>query len=183
MPSLGVRAGITARLPHTTSTMPELPHPNARCGTATRRAGQRAAEDCRLLLLRILTPLNEGSAMLAMEYRGPYRVRVAHKPEPRIEHPGDAIVQVMRSCICGSDLHLYHGLVPDTRVGSVFGHEFVGRVVETGASVQSLSVGDTVLVPFNIFCGSCYFCRRELYSNCHNTNRRPPRSAAPLKAA
>jgi threonine dehydrogenase-like Zn-dependent dehydrogenase len=108
--------------------------------------------------------------MLAMEYRGPYRVRATHKPEPRIEHPADAIVQVLRSCICGSDLHLYHGLVPDTRVGSVFGHEFVGRVVERGASVQSLNVGDTVLVPFNIFCGSCYFCRRELYSNCHNTN-------------
>jgi threonine dehydrogenase-like Zn-dependent dehydrogenase len=108
--------------------------------------------------------------MLAMEYRGPYRVRATHKAEPRIEHPGDAIVQVQRSCICGSDLHLYHGLVPDTRVGSVFGHEFVGRVVETGASVHTLNVGDTVLVPFNIFCGSCYFCQRELYSNCHNTN-------------
>jgi threonine dehydrogenase-like Zn-dependent dehydrogenase len=108
--------------------------------------------------------------MLAMEYRGPYRVRATHKPEPRIEHPADAIVQVQRSCICGSDLHLYHGLVPDTRVGSVFGHEFVGRVTETGSAVQSLKVGDTVLVPFNIFCGSCYFCRRELYSNCHNTN-------------
>jgi threonine dehydrogenase-like Zn-dependent dehydrogenase len=108
--------------------------------------------------------------MLAMEYRGPYRVRATQKPEPRIEHPGDAIVQVLRSCICGSDMHLYHGLVPDTRVGSVFGHEFVGRVTETGSSVRSLKVSDKVLVPFNIFCGSCYFCRRELYSNCHNTN-------------
>jgi threonine dehydrogenase-like Zn-dependent dehydrogenase len=108
--------------------------------------------------------------MLAMEYRGPYRVRATHKPMPRIEHPNDAIVQVLRTCICGSDLHLYHGLVPDTRVGMTLGHEFVGRVVETGASVRHLKVGDTVLVPFNIFCGSCYFCQRELYSNCHNTN-------------
>ena len=108
--------------------------------------------------------------MLAMEYRGPYRVRVTRKPEPRIEHPNDAIVQVTRSCICGSDLHLYHGLVPDTRVGSTFGHEFVGRVMETGPSVQRLKVGDQVLVPFNVFCGSCYFCQRELYGNCHNTN-------------
>ncbi|HEX6363763.1 MAG TPA: zinc-dependent alcohol dehydrogenase [Albitalea sp.] len=108
--------------------------------------------------------------MLAMEYRGPYRVRATQKSEPRIEHPGDAIVQVVRSCICGSDLHLYHGLVPDTRVGTTFGHEFVGRVVETGPAVQSLKAGDTVLVPFNIFCGACYFCRRELYGNCHNTN-------------
>ena len=60
--------------------------------------------------------------MLAMNYRGPYRVRADHKPDPVIEHPGDAIVRVTRSCICGSDLHLYHGLVPDTRVGHTFGH-------------------------------------------------------------
>jgi threonine dehydrogenase-like Zn-dependent dehydrogenase len=105
-----------------------------------------------------------------MNYRGPYRVRVSHKPEPRIEHPNDAIVQVTRSCICGSDLHLYHGLVPDTRVGTTFGHEFTGKVVEVGPSVTKLKVGDNVLVPFNIFCGSCFFCQRELYSNCHNAN-------------
>ena len=105
-----------------------------------------------------------------MNYRGPYRVRVSHKPEPRIEHPNDAIVQVTRSCICGSDLHLYHGLVPDTRVGTTFGHEFTGRVAEVGPSVTKLKVGDNVLVPFNIFCGSCFFCQRELYSNCHNAN-------------
>jgi threonine dehydrogenase-like Zn-dependent dehydrogenase len=108
--------------------------------------------------------------MLAMNYRGPYRVRAAYKPDPAIEHPNDAIVQVLRSCICGSDLHLYHGLVPDTRVGTTFGHEFVGTVVDIGSSVQNLKVGDRVLVPFNIFCGSCFFCQRELYGNCHNTN-------------
>lgn len=108
--------------------------------------------------------------MLAMNYRGPYRVRAEQKAEPQIEHPGDAIVRVTRACICGSDLHLYHGLVPDTRVGTTFGHEFTGVVEEIGASVRNLKVGDHVLVPFNIFCGSCYFCKRELYSNCHNTN-------------
>ncbi|MDB5776927.1 MAG: glutathione-dependent formaldehyde dehydrogenase [Herbaspirillum sp.] len=108
--------------------------------------------------------------MLAMNYRGPYRVRAQQKPDPEIEHPNDAIVRVTRSCICGSDLHLYHGLVPDTRVGMTFGHEFTGVVEEVGPSVQKLKVGDHVLVPFNIFCGSCYFCERELYSNCHNTN-------------
>jgi threonine dehydrogenase-like Zn-dependent dehydrogenase len=108
--------------------------------------------------------------MLAMTYRGPYRVRIQEKAEPRIAHPNDAIVRVERSCICGSDLHLYHGLVPDTRVGMTFGHEFVGTVEEVGPSVQNLKRGDRVLVPFNIFCGSCYFCQRELYSNCHNTN-------------
>jgi threonine dehydrogenase-like Zn-dependent dehydrogenase len=108
--------------------------------------------------------------MLAMNFRGPYRVRAQQKPEPEIEHPNDAIVRVTRSCICGSDLHLYHGLVPDTRVGMTFGHEFTGVVEEVGPSVKNLKVGDHVLVPFNIFCGSCYFCERELYGNCHNTN-------------
>ncbi|PTR16978.1 threonine dehydrogenase-like Zn-dependent dehydrogenase [Nitrosospira sp. Nsp2] len=108
--------------------------------------------------------------MLAMNYRGPYRVRAEQKPDPVIEHPNDAIVRVSRSCICGSDLHLYHGLVPDTRVGMTFGHEFTGVVEEVGSSVQNLKVGDHVLVPFNIFCGSCFFCKRELYGNCHNTN-------------
>lgn len=108
--------------------------------------------------------------MLAMNYRGPYRVRAAHKQEPEIEHPQDAIVRVTRSCICGSDLHLYHGLVPDTRIGMTFGHEFTGIVEEVGSSVRNLKKGDHVLVPFNIFCGSCFFCQKELYSNCHNTN-------------
>jgi len=108
--------------------------------------------------------------MLAMNYRGPYRVRAAHKPDPRIEHPDDAIVRVLRACICGSELHLYHGLVPDTRVGTTFGHEFVGEVIETGPGVQRLKIGDRVLVPFNVFCGTCYFCRRELFGNCHDTN-------------
>lgn len=108
--------------------------------------------------------------MLAMNYRGPYRVRAVHKAEPEIEHPNDAIVRVTRSCICGSDLHLYHGLVPDTRVGQTFGHEFTGVVEEVGPSVRNLKKGDHVLVPFNIFCGSCFFCQKELYSNCHNTN-------------
>ena len=88
--------------------------------------------------------------MLAMTYRGPYRVRVMNKPDPQIEHPGDAIVRVTRACICGSDLHLYHGLVPDTRVGQTFGHEFVGVIEEVGAEVESLKQGDRVLIPFNI---------------------------------
>lgn len=108
--------------------------------------------------------------MRAMTYRGPYRVRVEDKPEPKIEHPNDAIVRVTRAAICGSDIHLYHGLVPDTRVGSTFGHEFTGIVEEVGPAVENLERGDHVLVPFNISCGTCYFCSRELYSNCHNTN-------------
>jgi threonine dehydrogenase-like Zn-dependent dehydrogenase len=105
-----------------------------------------------------------------MTYRGPYRVRVVNKPEPIIEHPRDAIVRVQRACICGSDLHLYHGLVPDTRIGQTFGHEFVGTIEEVGPDVQFVKPGDRVLVPFNVFCGECYFCRKGLYGNCHNTN-------------
>ncbi|SME92710.1 threonine dehydrogenase-like Zn-dependent dehydrogenase [Cellulosimicrobium cellulans J34] len=108
--------------------------------------------------------------MRAMTYRGPYKVRVDEKPEPVIEHPNDAVVRVTRAAICGSDLHLYHGMMPDTRVGHTFGHEFVGVVEEVGPSVRNLSVGDRVMVPFNIYCGSCFFCARGLYSNCHNVN-------------
>jgi threonine dehydrogenase-like Zn-dependent dehydrogenase len=108
--------------------------------------------------------------MRAMVYRGPYRIRMEEKPRPRIEHPNDAIVRVELAAICGSDLHLYHGMMPDTRVGHTFGHEFIGVVDEVGSSVESLSVGDRVMVPFNIYCGSCWFCARGLYSNCHNVN-------------
>ena len=108
--------------------------------------------------------------MRAMVYRGPYRVRVEEKPTPTIEHPNDAIVRVTCTAICGSDLHLYHGLMPDTRVGQTFGHEFTGIVEEVGRSVRTLKPGDRVLVPFNIACGSCFFCARQQYGNCHNTN-------------
>lgn len=108
--------------------------------------------------------------MLAMNYRGPGRVRASHKPMPEILHPQDAIVRVTRSCICGSDLHLYHGNVPDTRVGTTFGHEFTGVVEEIGADVRNLKVGDQVLVPFNIACGRCVFCQQGLYGNCHESN-------------
>ena len=108
--------------------------------------------------------------MLAMDYRGPRRVRIEEKPMPTIQHPRDAIVRVTRSCICGSDLHLYHGMVPDTRVGMTFGHEFTGVVVELGEEVTNLKVGDHVLVPFNIACGQCHFCKQGLFGNCHESN-------------
>jgi len=106
----------------------------------------------------------------AMDYRGPYRVRLKEKPMPRIEHPRDAVVRVTRSCICGSDLHLYHGMVPDTRVGMTFGHEFCGIVEELGDEVGNLKVGDHVMVPFNIACGQCHFCKQGLFGNCHEAN-------------
>ncbi|SKC42251.1 alcohol dehydrogenase [Plantibacter cousiniae] len=105
-----------------------------------------------------------------MSYRGPYKVRAEEKADPRLEHPNDAIIRVTRAAICGSDLHLYHGMMPDTRVGSTFGHEFVGVVESVGSSVEHLAVGDRVMVPFHISCGTCYFCARGLFSNCHNVN-------------
>ncbi len=105
-----------------------------------------------------------------MTYRGPYKVRVEEKDKPRIEHPNDAVIRVTLAAICGSDLHLYHGMMPDTRIGHTFGHEFIGIVDEIGSSVEGLKVGDRVMVPFNIYCGSCWFCARGLYSNCHNVN-------------
>jgi threonine dehydrogenase-like Zn-dependent dehydrogenase len=105
-----------------------------------------------------------------MVYRGPYKVRVEEKDIPAIEHPNDAIVRVVRAAICGSDLHLYHGMMPDTRIGHTFGHEFIGVVEQIGSSVQNLQVGDRVMVPFNVYCGTCFFCARGLYSNCHNVN-------------
>jgi threonine dehydrogenase-like Zn-dependent dehydrogenase len=108
--------------------------------------------------------------MLAMNYRGPLRVRIDKKPMPEILHPQDAIVRVTRSCICGSDLHLYNGSVPDTRPGMTFGHEFTGVVEQIGPEVEKLKVGDQVLVPFNIACGKCAFCQQELYGNCHESN-------------
>lgn len=109
--------------------------------------------------------------MLAMNYRGPFRVRAdRNMPMPEIKHPQDAIVRVTRSCICGSDLHLYHGLVPDTRVGMTFGHEFTGIVEELGPGVNNLKVGDHVMVPFNISCGTCPFCQQKLFGNCHESN-------------
>jgi threonine dehydrogenase-like Zn-dependent dehydrogenase len=105
-----------------------------------------------------------------MVYRGPYKIRVEEKEMPAIEHPNDAVVRVTLAAICGSDLHMYHGAMPDTRVGMTFGHEFIGVVEQVGSSVQNVKPGDRVMVPFNIYCGSCWFCTRGLFSNCNNTN-------------
>jgi threonine dehydrogenase-like Zn-dependent dehydrogenase len=108
--------------------------------------------------------------MRALVYEGPYRVRVRHKPDPRIEHPDDVVLRVTRAAICGSDLHLFHGFIPDTRVGTTFGHEFTGVVEEVGPGVRRLKRGDRVVVPFNISCGTCFYCRRGLYGDCESSN-------------
>ncbi|MFL5364623.1 MAG: zinc-dependent alcohol dehydrogenase [Myxococcales bacterium] len=108
--------------------------------------------------------------MRALTYDGPFRVAIRNKPAPRIEHPQDGIVRVTTAAICGSDLHLLHGLVPDTRIGFTFGHEFTGIVEECGPSVQGVRKGDRVMLPFQIFCGGCYYCVRGMTSCCESTN-------------
>src|SRR5687767_9068386 len=108
--------------------------------------------------------------MRALSYQGAFQVKVVDKPDPRIEHPGDVILKITRSAICGSDLHLLHGLVPDTRVGCTFGHEFAGVVEELGGDVKTLQKGDRVVVPFNISCGTCFYCQKGLTACCERSN-------------
>jgi threonine dehydrogenase-like Zn-dependent dehydrogenase len=97
-------------------------------------------------------------------------VRVKDVPDPEILNPGDAIVKVTLAAICGSDLHLYNGFIPTMKKGDVLGHEFMGEVAEVGPDVKRVKVGDRVVIPFPIACGQCFFCRRELWSLCDNTN-------------
>jgi threonine dehydrogenase-like Zn-dependent dehydrogenase len=108
--------------------------------------------------------------MKAVCWQGIGKVGVEHVPEPRILNPRDAIVKVTRAAICGSDVHLYDGYVPGMLRGDILGHEFMGEVVEVGSAISNLAVGDRVVVPFPISCGNCFFCEREMFSLCENSN-------------
>jgi threonine dehydrogenase-like Zn-dependent dehydrogenase len=108
--------------------------------------------------------------MKAVCWYGKHDTRVETVPDPKILNPRDAIVKITSTAICGSDLHLYNGFVPTMQAGDVLGHEFMGEVVETGSAVENLQVGDRVVVPFPIACGSCFFCESSLFSCCENTN-------------
>ncbi|HYO16511.1 MAG TPA: zinc-dependent alcohol dehydrogenase [Thermoanaerobaculia bacterium] len=108
--------------------------------------------------------------MRAVCWNGKNDIRVETVPDPEILNPRDAIVRVTSAAICGSDLHLYDGYIPTMQKGDILGHEFMGEVVEVGPAVKNLSVGDRVVVPFNIACGQCFFCQRELWSLCDNSN-------------
>jgi threonine dehydrogenase-like Zn-dependent dehydrogenase len=103
-------------------------------------------------------------------WHGKTHVSVDEKPDPRIEHPRDAIVRVTLTAICGSDLHLYDGLIPTMESGDVLGHEFMGEIVEIGSEVKKHRIGDRVVVAFPISCGECFFCTRGLYSCCERSN-------------
>jgi threonine dehydrogenase-like Zn-dependent dehydrogenase len=108
--------------------------------------------------------------MKAVCWNGVCKVAVEDVPDPRIINPRDAIIKVSSSAICGSDLHLYNGYIPTMYRGDILGHEFMGEVVEVGSGVSNLAVGDRVVVPFPIACGNCFFCEREEYSLCENSN-------------
>lgn len=108
--------------------------------------------------------------MKALCWYGTEDVRVATVPDPTIEDAGDVIVKITSTAICGSDLHLYDGLMPTMEKGDVLGHEPMGEVVEVGKAVTKLRVGDRVVVPFTISCGSCFFCQKGLFSLCDRSN-------------
>lgn len=104
--------------------------------------------------------------MKAVTYKGPSEVQIEEVPTPTIQAPGDAIVRVTASSICGSDLHLYDGRLPFAQKGFVLGHEFLGVVEEVGDAVTDLKSGDRVVAAFSTSCGRCFYCRRGLTTQC-----------------
>ncbi|EIK44537.1 alcohol dehydrogenase [Cellvibrio sp. BR] len=108
--------------------------------------------------------------MRALTYHGSNDVRVDNMPDPIIQESDDIILRVTATAICGSDLHLYRGKIPETKDGDIFGHEFMGVVEEVGSGVTAVAKGDRVVVPFVIACGSCFFCAMNLQAACETTN-------------
>ncbi len=108
--------------------------------------------------------------MKALVYHGPWDVQIDDKPLPTIRHPEDAILRITSTAICGSDLHLYHGTVPGMQPGQTLGHEFMGVIEEIGPEVHEVQVGDKVVVPFNVNCGQCWFCKNNMWSQCDRAN-------------
>ena len=109
--------------------------------------------------------------MRAVTWHGKGDVRVERVPDPEILNPRDAVVKITSTCICGSDLHLYDGYIPTMRSGDILGHEFMGEVVDVGTTARdTVKVGDRVVVPFTISCGNCFYCKRDLWSLCDNSN-------------
>ena len=107
--------------------------------------------------------------MRAVVYKGPFEVAVENVPDPTIQHPNDVIVKITSSCICGSDLHMYEGRTA-AEAGIVFGHENMGLIQELGSAVKNLSIGDRVVMPFNVACGFCKNCQRGFTGFCTTVN-------------
>lgn len=108
--------------------------------------------------------------MKAVTYQGVKNVVVKEVPDAKIEKPDDMIVKITSTAICGSDLHLIHGMIPNLQENYVIGHEPMGIVEEVGPAVTNLKKGDRVIIPFNIACGECFFCKNQLESQCDNSN-------------
>src|ERR1700754_2646206 len=108
--------------------------------------------------------------MRANVWSGRNTVQVDNVPDPKILNDRDAIVKITLTAICGSDLHLYDGFIPTMKRGDILGHEFMGEAVELGSPSHSLKVGDRVVLPFTIACGRCFFCERDLWAACDNSN-------------
>lgn len=108
--------------------------------------------------------------MKALTWHGQHDIRCESVPDPTIEDGRDAIIKVTACAICGSDLHIYQGSIPEMESGDVIGHEAMGEVVEVGRDNKALKVGDRVVVPFTISCGECFFCQRGFYSGCERSN-------------
>ena len=118
--------------------------------------------------------------MKAVTWHGRRDVRVETVPDPKIEKPTDAIIEVTSTNICGSDLHLYEVLGAFMNEGDILGHEPMGIVREVGAEAGDLAVGDRVVIPFQISCGSCYMCDQQLYTQCETTQVRDQGMGAAL---
>ena len=118
--------------------------------------------------------------MRALTWQGNLDVRVTDVPDPRIQEPTDAIIEVTSTAICGSDLHLYGVLGPYLSPGDVLGHEAMGVVTEVGWAITNLAPGDRVVIPFNISCGRCWMCSRGLYAQCETTQVREQGKGAAL---
>jgi len=108
--------------------------------------------------------------MKALTWHGKHDIRCETVPDPKIQHAQDAIIKVTACAICGSDLHIFDGMIPSMETGDIVGHETMGEVVEVGAGATNLKVGDRVVVPFTISCGECFFCKRGFYSGCERSN-------------
>jgi S-(hydroxymethyl)glutathione dehydrogenase/alcohol dehydrogenase len=107
--------------------------------------------------------------MKALMFHKPKDVRVETVDDPQIQNPRDAIIRVTSTAICGSDLHIYNGMIPQPR-SMVLGHEFMGIVEEVGSGIKNLQRGDRIVVPFPIACGDCHFCKMDLPTHCENSN-------------